>query len=236
MAGLLVSVRSVNEARAARAGGASIVDIKEPHHGSLGCAGIEVWDAVRDAVPAGTVLSIALGELPEWTAQPGQPDPDRLGGIAYRKLGLAGVGPDWEQVWTRLRREWGPGPAWVAVAYSDWQAAGAPAPDVVLDSALTSGDCAAILVDTWDKSRSGTIDRAWLSWFARARAGGLKTALAGGLDEAAIDRLSFLEPDWFAVRGAACRHGDRRGTVDPRRVARLARRVESLAKPARHSP
>jgi uncharacterized protein (UPF0264 family) len=46
-------------------------------------------------------------------------------------------------------------------------------------------------------------------------------ALAGSLDVAGIRRLRPLDPDIFAVRGAACRGGDRNGPVDPERVARL---------------
>jgi uncharacterized protein (UPF0264 family) len=83
-------------------------------------------------------------------------------------------------------------------------------------------------VDTWDKSRPSTVDEAWLPWFERARGGGLKTALAGGLDQAAIARLAPLRPDWFAVRGSACA-GGRAGTVESDRVRRLVRQVERQA-------
>ena len=46
MAGLLVSVRSAEEARAALAGGATVIDIKEPDRGPLGRAEPEVWQQV----------------------------------------------------------------------------------------------------------------------------------------------------------------------------------------------
>ena len=49
--------------------------------------------------------------------------------------------------------------------------------------------------------------------------------LAGGLDAAAIARLAPLRPDLFAVRGAACRDGDRLAVVDPDRVALLVRGI-----------
>src|SRR4051795_6593943 len=96
VAGLLVSVRSVDEARAALAGGAAVIDVKEPDRGPLGCADFEVCRAVRRVVPPEVPVSVALGELREWmgtgrTAPP--PSPDPFAGIAYRKLGLAGAGP-----------------------------------------------------------------------------------------------------------------------------------------------
>ena len=231
MAGLLVSVRSVDEARAALAGGAAVIDVKEPDRGPLGCADFEVCRAVRRAVPPGVPVSIALGELREWQAPgrsspaPGPPSPDLFAGIAYRKLGLAGAGPDWVEAWADLRRAWGPGASWVAVAYADWARADAPHPDSVLDAALAATDCAGVLVDTWDKTRPNPIDASWGPWVARARRGGRRVALAGGLDAAAIARLAPLRPDLFAVRGAACRHGDRLAAVDPDRVALLVRGI-----------
>ncbi|HEV3164614.1 MAG TPA: (5-formylfuran-3-yl)methyl phosphate synthase, partial [Isosphaeraceae bacterium] len=66
MAGLLVSVRSVEEAQRALAGGAAVIDIKEPARGPLGQADPEIWQAVREAVPPHLPVSAALGELIDW--------------------------------------------------------------------------------------------------------------------------------------------------------------------------
>ena len=74
---LLVSVRNAEEAVSAIRGGADIIDVKEPAHGSLGRASLESLTAVakclRDAMAdtgralADPVpLSIALGEVEEW--------------------------------------------------------------------------------------------------------------------------------------------------------------------------
>ena len=88
--------------------------------------------------------------------------------------------------------------------------------------------CTGVLIDTWDKSSPSTVDRSWLPWLAQARQGGLTIALAGGLNETRIERLVPLDPDWIAVRGAACCEGDRGSAIDPVRVARLAHLVENL--------
>jgi uncharacterized protein (UPF0264 family) len=217
MAGLLVSVRSAPEALAAVAGGAAVIDVKEPGRGPLGRADAAVWRAVRAAVPRDVPVSVALGELAEWDGA-GPPSPIDLAGIAYRKLGLAGGGKDWRARWSGLCE--GSGPAWVAVAYLDWDRAEAPRPEAVLDAAIGLG-CAGILFDTWEKGRPApAIDPGWVE---RARSSGLRVAVAGGLDEAAIRRLAPLAPDLFAVRGAACRGGDRSGTIDRGRVMRLVR-------------
>ena len=266
MAGLLVSVRSAAEAVAAVAGGASVIDVKEPDRGPLGRADVSVWREVRAVVPASIPVSVALGELADWvrfapTAAPEKPvdwlrfapaiapenradwvrfapaiaPEDRadwirfapttadFARVSYRKIGLAGTGPDWARHWGSVRQSLGPGPAWVAVTYSDHDCCAAPEPDEILEVALAAPDCLGLLVDTWDKSRPGPIDLSWSPWVRRAQASGRFVALAGGLDEAALLRLAPLAPDLFAVRGAACRGGERRGTVDPSRVQRLAR-------------
>ena len=231
MAKLLVSVRTEDEAHAALAGGAAIIDIKEPSRGSLGMAPFSVWQVVRDAVPPSVPVSTALGELSEWDGRRRlMPPPASWEGIAFRKLGLAEAGPSWRERWRAVREqidcglkheERDSGPRWVAVIYLDWAAAGAPDPDAVIDEAAGIEDCAGILFDTWDKSHRVAFDLSWQRWIDQAKESGRFVALAGSLDEPAIRRLRPLEPDIFAVRGAACRGGARDAAVDPERVARL---------------
>jgi uncharacterized protein (UPF0264 family) len=91
---LLVSVRSADEVEAALAGGADIIDAKEPANGSLGAVSPATLAKVASRIPAVQELSIALGdvrtvaevitsidrlELPPRTAP------------TYLKLGFAGV-------------------------------------------------------------------------------------------------------------------------------------------------
>jgi uncharacterized protein (UPF0264 family) len=220
LAGLLVSVRSAQEAEAALAGGAAVIDVKEPSRGPLGCADLRVWRAVRGAVPAHVPVSVALGELSDWPHRQRLPAAG-YDGIAFRKLGLARTGQDWRNAWAGLRAADPHGPEWIAVAYADYKSAGAPDPEAVLEAAIAAG-CAGILIDSWDKSQPSPIDASWSDYLCRARASGLTTALAGGLDERAILLLAALQPDFFAVRGAACRDCDRTAAIDQDRVARLA--------------
>lgn len=224
MAQLLVSVRSGAEAKAAADAGAHIIDVKEPVRGPLGRADRSVWADVLAAVSAATPVSVALGELSEWLG-PNPPCPGDWGRLSFRKLGLAGVGPRWEEDWARLRRELGDGPKWVAVVYADWQAAAAPCPDRVLDAAFETEECAGVLFDTWDKASASPIDGSWRHFFDRARRARRFTALAGRVDLAALTRLSPLRADLIAVRGAACFGGDRLSAIDPARVAELVRRT-----------
>jgi uncharacterized protein (UPF0264 family) len=225
VAGLLVSVRSTDEALAAVEGGATVVDVKEPGRGPLGRAEVATWSAVREVVPKATRVSVALGELAEWD---GVVLPrSAWSGIAYRKLGLAGAGPGWAARWAEVRDR-NPGPPWVAVAYADWTEAGSPCPDAVLDEALAVPDCVGLLIDTWNKRRPGQVDDSWFPLISRAKAAGRLVALAGGIDGDAIRRLAPLGPDLFAVRGSACVGGDRLSPIDGARVAALVRLAASV--------
>jgi uncharacterized protein (UPF0264 family) len=232
VAKLLVSVRSEAEARAALAGGAAIIDVKEPSLGSLGMASRIIWRRVRRVVPRSTIVSVALGELTDWTASDRMAVPGRSWtGIGYRKVGLAGAGPTWREDWRALRERMRgttqPAdrpvpPSWVAVVYLDWEAARSPEPTSVMDEAVCMRECAGVLFDTWDKSRRVDFDPAWGLWIPRVKKTCRFVALAGSLDEEAIRRFLPLQPDIFAVRGAACQGGNRNAPIDPERVARLA--------------
>ena len=217
--GLLVSVRSVTEALSAVAGGAAVVDIKEPDRGPLGMADPKVWRAVRDVVPRSLPVSVALGDLNDWRDR-AAPDPSCFEGLAFRKIGFAWAGDDWRARWRALRTEWGDGPPWVAVIYADWTRAEAPEPVEVIAEAAEAR-CGGVLIDTWDKRQRSPIGPSWdVHVQAIRREVGL-VAIAGGLDEAAIRSLARLKPDYFAVRGAACERGDRRLTIAADRVAAL---------------
>jgi uncharacterized protein (UPF0264 family) len=230
MAGLLVSVRSASEAIAALSGGASVIDVKEPSRGPLGRADPAVWREVVEAVGGRAPVSAALGELaegPRWIS-----DAPACTGLSFRKLGLAGEAarPDWSGRWASMRSALGPEPSWVSVVYADWRSAQAPEPELVLEEALRAG-CSGLLIDTFDKTRPSPLDtsKRWLALSARARSAGLFLALAGRLDAGSMARLAPLKPSLFAVRGSACRDGDRLGAVDPERVAGLVEMVRSIS-------
>ncbi|MDB5353423.1 MAG: hypothetical protein JWN86_4670 [Planctomycetota bacterium] len=217
--GLLVSVRSAEEAIAAVSGGAAVVDVKEPLRGPLGMAGIPVWQAVRAAVPAEIPVSVALGELSEWLDR-SPPPRDAFAGIGFRKMGLAGAGPGWFEDWARIRHSWGDGPPWIAVIYADWALAGSPDPEDVI-AAAAEARCAGVLIDTWEKGSRSPLSLSWADRVGRIQDTVGLVALAGGLDVDDIRALGPLAPDLFAVRGAACAGSDRAGTIDAGRVARL---------------
>jgi uncharacterized protein (UPF0264 family) len=222
---LLVSVRSAAEAEAALAGGAGLIDVKEPSRGSLGRADAAVLAAVLDMVAGRRPVSAALGELKEGT-RPISPEGDTGRVPTFVKWGLAGYGIAADRRRDLLHAaSLLPSPCRpVAVAYADWRRAAAPSPADVCAFACEHR-WGAFLIDTWQKDGSTLLD--WCSLHdlsamrARCRAAGVPVALAGSLGADQIRDLRALRPDWFAVRGAVCHQGVRTQLIDADRVRRL---------------
>lgn len=219
----LVSIRSPAEANIAITGGADLIDIKEPRHGSLGFAGQQTIDEIAQELaesPVPPPLSVALGELRDWAPEMAVP---RLpANITYAKLGLANCGGqhDWIKHWTQLRRRFDESAerqlAWIAVHYVDSGAA-APSFSQVFAAAQQTG-CRGLLLDTFKKSNGALFDHIsgeTLSDCRRQTAdAGLLFAVAGGLQMADLPRLVALGPDVVAVRSLACANGARQESID----------------------
>lgn len=207
---LLVSVRSLAEARIAARESVDLIDLKEPSRGSLGA--VSAWVAAQVAAELGGrhALSLALGELLD--APDERLEPDLLRWFRFAKIGLAGCADrrDWDLRWwdwaARLPRDVRP----VAVAYADWPLVHAPRPEDVLRLAARHGS-AGLLLDTAEKQRGSLLQ--WLplpqlrQLIEQAQDVGVWVAVAGSLDSATIPRVCALGPQWIAVRGAVCRAG-----------------------------
>ena len=229
---LLVSVRSAGEAAAALAGGADLIDVKEPARGPLGRPDPATLAAILGAVAGRAPVSAALGE---WLRPPAEGwEEFLLPGVAYLKWGLAGCRghADFPARWleARARVEASSSARVVAAAYADWRRAAAPEPERVADLACGHG-FAAFLLDTWGKDGSTLLDWADVGRLRvlcdRLREAGVLIALAGSLGAGQIRQLGEVGPDIFAVRGAACRGGERGREMDAARVRELAHLLSS---------
>lgn len=228
MAQLLVSVRSLEEAREAFAAGAHLIDLKEPAAGSLGRVSDDVAQRVADDLGRHVTLSMALGELADWNkVDDGRVPP----GIAYTKLGLAGCAAidDWPARWRRVLHGLPEGCRPVAVAYADWRHVQAPSPEVVLSQAVPRA-CRALLIDTCDKASGNVFDH-WpphevAQFLSRAGKLGLMTVLAGSLTVDLIRTALSCSPDYLAVRGAVC-DGTRESALIAEKVRQWVERVRN---------
>jgi uncharacterized protein (UPF0264 family) len=224
--GLLVSVRNRDEAEIALAGGADVIDVKEPSRGSLGAADAETIAAIVAAVAGRAPISVAAGELLDWPATNCTQFIDAVAErVSYVKFGLAGCIDEhnWSARWRSAIDAFRGTVQPVAVAYADWQAARAPAPADVLAHADACG-CPVLLIDTWSKSVGNLFDRLpaeSVTELARGvRATGIHLVLAGSLKQSSLVEAVRYRPSLLAVRGAAC-EVDRSGTISLSRVVAL---------------
>jgi uncharacterized protein (UPF0264 family) len=240
---LLVSVRSAAEVEPALAGGADIIDAKEPSRGSLGAVAPDTLVEILARVPTERPFSVALGDMTtgdELLGAFGSLWVPKRSGPVFVKLGFAGL--ESQAVVSRLLEcaaaaaaHHACTPRLVAVAYADAERAGSLAPDVMAHLAARAG-AAGVLLDTHIKDGSGLFGSRSrgevAAWISAVRRSGLLTAVAGEIGPADLERVQSLEPDVVGVRGAACDRG-RDGTVSAERVMAL-RRCLPPARPVFH--
>jgi (5-formylfuran-3-yl)methyl phosphate synthase len=235
---LLVSVVSVEEAERAVAGGADIVDVKDPGEGALGAPAPRVLSDVVRAVGSAAPVSAALGDLPDLPhtaalAARGA----ALSGADYVKVGLRGV-RELDRavaVMSAVADAVGPQTSVIAAAYADAEALDPPAlAPAWLPRLVERTGIAGALVDTFVTDGRGLYG--WLSeselahLIDRTRQTGAIFAVAGQLRRGALRRVAA---DVVGVRSAVCRGGDRTDELEAELVAAAA--TELRASGAGHS-
>jgi uncharacterized protein (UPF0264 family) len=226
---LLVSPMNLEEARVAMAGGADILDVKNPKEGSLGAnfpwAIREVVDLAKGKVP----VSATIGDL---DYKPGTASLAALGaavsGADYIKAGLLGVrtadqAADMLSSIVRAVKDFEKRKKVVASAYSDFGRVGSISPMLLSDVAKSSG-ADVVMVDTAIKDGRSTFEfmsEQELSEFISAgQRLGLEVAIAGTIGFEDLDLLKRLNPDIIGVRGIVC-GGDRRSSIKSELVSKL---------------
>ena len=226
---LLVSVVSADEVEAALAGGADIVDVKNPAEGSLGAPMPALLRAVRSRVALPVEVSVALGDAPHL---PGTMALAAAGAAAcgadYLKIGLFGSARPEQalELLVAVRRaaaDVNPSTRLMAAAYADASRVGA-LPARELPSIARHAGFDGVMLDTAVKDGLSTFtalgEDGVADFIAAARALGLVTALAGALGPADLEQAQRIGADIVGVRGSAC-EGGRKGTVSAARVRAL---------------
>jgi uncharacterized protein (UPF0264 family) len=225
---LLVSVRNSREAAVALAGGAHIIDLKQPARGPLGRASTATCSHVCQVVGGAGLVTAAAGELIDYLQRhtPLASLVALLGQVSHVKLGTAGLlsHSHWGDLWQQLAASLPTPQRVVLVAYAEGHEVGAPHWQAVADANLRHGGRVA-MVDTWDKQAPG-ICRAWSSatrdqFVQRSHASGLMAAVAGRVAAADVVELLAAGVDVVGVRSAACHDGCRNQSLDVSRVAAL---------------
>jgi uncharacterized protein (UPF0264 family) len=222
---LLVSVAGPDDALAALAGGADVIDAKDPGRGALGPVSADALAASRRTVGTARPVSAALGDAREAGASERAARAGARVGLAFVKIGFAGVpsAARARELGAAVQRGAGPGTGVVLVAYADWRRVASLAPAHVVAVAARLG-VAGVLLDTAHKDTPlfalASPDEVG-AWVDAAHRAGLFAALAGSLSRPNFATARALGADLVGVRRAACR-GGRRGPVSEARVAALS--------------
>ncbi|WP_395665455.1 (5-formylfuran-3-yl)methyl phosphate synthase [Methylocella sp.] len=217
MTAMLASVIDAAEAETALAGGADVIDLKDPERGALGALPAATVAAVVRLVARRKPVSAAAGErfhAPQEAVEAAE--------------ALAGAGADFVKIGLKpenaaevvaalapLARK----TSLVGVLFADL------APDLALVDDMARAGFKGAMLDTCRKGRGRLLDHmdvAALSAFVeRCRARKLVCGLAGSLEPPDAPRLLPLRPDYLGFRGALCQGGDRAGPLDPAAFAMI---------------
>ena len=226
---LLISVRDGAEASAALAGGADLIDAKDPAAGSLGAVALQALMGIHRAVGSARPVTAALGDAATETSIEQLAFAFASAGTAFVKVGFAGIS-DLARVTTLLRAAvHGARSARcatcgvIAVGYAD-SAVVESLPWVQLNTAAADAGAAGVLIDTADKQGPGLPHLITFPMFTRwcreAREAGLLVAAAGRLTPQDLTYVRDAGVDVVGFRGAAC-DGGRTGQISREKVSAL---------------
>jgi (5-formylfuran-3-yl)methyl phosphate synthase len=215
MTRMLASVSTPEEAEIALAGGADIIDLKDPTRGALGAVPPEVIRSALATVRGRRPVSAVAGDLPM------QPDlvyttvrDIAATGVDYVKLGIF-PGGDAPACITELSGV-AASVKLIAVFFAD------TFPDLTLLPLLKRSGFAGVMLDTQGKTAGRLLDHfslpRLLGFVEDSHALGLIAGLAGSLETPDIPRLLVLAPDLLGFRGALCGPGGRTAALDLERV------------------
>ena len=245
---LLVSVANAADASAALAGGADVIDAKNPLAGALGAVSVDALREIHATVAGARLVTAAIGDAADETEIERTAGRLAAAGAALVKVGFAGItspsriegliaaalrgvrAHEWSPIRLKPDPTCEPAPTAapdptvvgfkgvIAVAYADADPIAA-----FVDVAARAG-ATGVLLDTADKSGPGLCElmtpTAVARWVAEAHEAGLLVALAGKLTAEDLAFVQDAGADIAGVRGAAC-EGGRAGRVSSERVALL---------------
>ncbi|MBS0234771.1 MAG: (5-formylfuran-3-yl)methyl phosphate synthase [Proteobacteria bacterium] len=220
----LASVTNAGEAEVALAGGADIIDCKNPASGALGALSTDTVRRIVQRVDRRVPVSATIGDLPAYPEILTKAAAEMAAtGVDVVKIGFFGDDDPRRGIDAlgaaragRIRL--------VAVLMADRD------PDFALLAELAAAGFEGVMLDTADKS-AGRLTSALpferLAEFIQiARDTGLFVGLAGSLKESDIAVLVELEPDMLGFRGALCSEG-RVSAIEPHRVVSIRHGIDA---------
>lgn len=239
---LLISPMNEKEASQAIAGGADIIDVKNPQEGALGANYPWVIKRIKEITPKTIEVSCTLGEVPNL---PGSISLAALGaaslGVDYIKVGLYGIKTPQEAIFllqnvNRAAKDCNPKIKVAVAGYADAERIGAINPLLIPEIAHKSQIDVA-MIDTSVKDGKNLFDYLTVEQLKKfvnsAHDFGLEAALAGSLRKQDLPVVYGLGADIAGLRGAACTDSNRvTGQITKRIVQDLVEIVRQTEKKA----
>jgi uncharacterized protein (UPF0264 family) len=229
---------NIKEAQEAIAGGADIIDVKNPAEGALGANYPWVIRQIKQITPSNLQVSCTLGEVGNF---PGSVSLAAYGaaslGVDYIKVGLYGIKTAEEAVFllqnvNRATKECNPKIKVAVAGYADSEKIGTIDPLLIPEIAHKSQIDVA-MIDTSIKDGKNLFDHLTveqLKEFVDLSHGfGLEAAFAGSLRKQDLAKVYGLGADIAGLRGAACINSNRvTGQITRELVAELVGAVKQV--------
>ncbi len=220
----LASVTTAAEAALAIAGGADVIDAKNPAEGALGALPLATVRAILAEVSGTRLVSATIGDLPACaTAMVPAAEAMAATGVDIVKVGFFGSDRSDAVIAALGRTDIGQAKL-IAVLMADQ-----PFDETIVERLAVAG-FVGVMLDTADKAagsltnvRSVTELAAFLHM---ARGFGLVGGLAGSLRACDVTPLAALCPDVLGFRGALCANG-RQSVLDAARVAAIRHAISA---------
>jgi uncharacterized protein (UPF0264 family) len=224
------------EALEAIAGGADIIDVKNPEEGALGANYPWVIKKIKDITPKKLEVSCTLGEIGNL---PGSVSLAAVGaaslGVDYIKVGLLGIKTPKEAIFlmqnvNRAAKECNPKIKVALAGYADAEKIGAIDP-LLIPEIANKAQVEVAMLDTSIKDRKNLLDYLTIEQLKKfinlAHSFGLVTALAGSLRKQDLSVVYGLKADIAGLRGAACTNNNREtGQITRKLVSELVDEVK----------
>jgi uncharacterized protein (UPF0264 family) len=237
---LLISPKNETEAAEAIAGGANIIDVKNPKEGTLGANFPWVIKRIRQITPKGIEVSCTLGEVPNL---PGSMALAALGaattGVDYIKAGLCGLKTPEEAVYlmrnvVKAAKDFNPSIKVVVSGYADAGRIGTVDP-LLIPEVAHKAQADVAMIDTAIKDGKSLFTFLTMFQLRRfvdmAHSYDLKAALAGSLKKEDLPVVYSVGADVVGLRGAACSLSDRvNGRITKEKVQELVDIVKHAEK------
>lgn len=223
---MLASVTNPAEAETVCAGGADIVDLKDPVKGALGALDVTVAADIVRSLGKKKPVSAAVGSpqgtpvafLDAVTAM-------AAAGVDYVKIGFSpeASGADCVRALAPQAKK----TKLVGVFFADC------APDLDLLGLMAGSGFTGAMLDTAKKGAGRLLDHMDIAaldrFIGRCRENRLMAGLSGSLEAPDVPRLLPLEPDYLGFRGSLCHGRKREGAIDPSSVRMIRDLIPRVA-------